>query len=279
MSLIPERYLDSVVSIGYLKSIWNSDTNENVFNIDWQATGFIVGYPVRKITENEKGYHLFLVTCKHVVKDRKHVHVRFNRNHELKAEDLTVISTPTKDGISAWIGHPKEHVDIAVFGLPLKRFTDHSLQYSFFTEHQIMKVKSLREYGILEGHSVFTLGFPLGMVHTDRKHVFVRGGIISRIRDLFEGKFNAFFVDTPTFPGNSGSAVITKSEITSIEGKPLNKSCLIGITTDFIQQQPVSDYSDGDNIGLTIVQPVDRIIETIEEYYKKRGKDELLIEF
>ena len=62
MALIPPFFLDCVVSIG----IQGSN------GANWIGTGFIVGRPITN-ESGEKVYHTFLVTNKHVLKDKKNI--------------------------------------------------------------------------------------------------------------------------------------------------------------------------------------------------------------
>ncbi len=79
------------------------------------------------------------------------------------------------------------------------------MKCSFFeSDKHTLTVKELIEDGATEGDFTYVLGFPMGIVSKDRQHVFVRGGVIARIRDLFEGRGKDFVVDAPVFPGNSG---------------------------------------------------------------------------
>lgn len=75
------------------------------------------------------------------------------------------------------------------------------------------------------------------------------------------------------FPGNSGGPVINRPDVTAIQGAPHNESCnLIGVVSAYIPYREVL-YSkqtgmvrmlQEENRGLTIVHPVDRIIEVVE---------------
>jgi hypothetical protein len=79
-------------------------------------------------------------------------------------------------------------------------------------------------------------------------------------------------VDALVFPGNSGGPVILKPELMSIEGtKSNNKSVIIGVIKSYIPYRDVAVSEQTglpriifeDNSGLSIVEPIDHIIETI----------------
>ncbi|WP_312825614.1 hypothetical protein [Epilithonimonas sp.] len=117
----------------------------------------------------------------------------------------------------------------------------------------------------------------MGLIGTDRQHVILRNGCIARIRDLFENRNTDFIVDALVFPGNSGGPVILKPEIINIEGtKVNNKAALIGIIKSYIPYQDTAVSLQTkrpriifeDNTGLSLVEPVDHIFETIENYKK-----------
>jgi hypothetical protein len=86
-------------------------------------------------------------------------------------------------------------------------------------------------YGqITEGDRVFVLGFPMGLVATERQYVICRSGIIARVRDLLEGTAPDFLVDATVFPGNSGGPVVICPSALAITGtKQIEKADLIGI--------------------------------------------------
>ncbi|NIQ01904.1 MAG: serine protease, partial [Nitrospinaceae bacterium] len=82
---------------------------------------------------------------------------------------------------------------------------------------------------------MYVLGFPMGIMAPERQYVIARSGIIARIRDTLEKRGHDFLIDAMVFPGNSGSPVISKPEIISIQGTPsLPKPCLIGIVVSYL---------------------------------------------
>jgi S1-C subfamily serine protease len=130
----------------------------------------------------------------------------------------------------------------------------------------------MKNIEVTEGDSVFALGYPIGNVGKTRQYVILRGGVISRIHDLLEGFSSDYIIDAPVFPGNSGGPVIIKPEYIHIEGTQSHtQSRLIGLVKSYI---PYSDVAISpqtgrprvvfeENTGLTNVEPVDYIVETI----------------
>ena len=111
------------------------------------------------------------------------------------------------------------------------------------------------------------------MVDAERQYVICRTGIVARIRDLFENKATDFLVDATVFPGNSGGPVILRPEMASLAGtKAISKASLIGIVKSYVPYRDVATSQltrrprivFEENSGLTAVEPVDHILETIE---------------
>lgn len=264
MALFPPQYLDCVVSIGRMG---------NNRTISWIATGFVFGY--RDDTFPQKQYHLYLVTNKHVFNGLNEVYVRFNHkeNHDSKDYPLPLVQNNQK----IYKEHPDPDIDVVVMKINPQTLVNDEIDIQFFRlDSESMTVVLMKDKGVTEGDGVFVLGFPMGNIgnnHT-RKYVLVRNGCISRIREMLEGYSKDFIIDALVFPGNSGGPVIFKPEIASINGtEPISNSYLIGIVKKNISYLDVAvSRQTGrdrivfeDNTGLTLVESVDRIIETIQQ--------------
>jgi S1-C subfamily serine protease len=77
----------------------------------------------------------------------------------------------------------------------------------------------------------------------------------------------SFLIDANIFPGNSGGPVVTRPEISSIEGtKAIDKAALIGIVKSYLTYKDVAvSQQTGkprvifeENSGLALVETVDR---------------------
>jgi hypothetical protein len=133
--------------------------------------------------------------------------------------------------------------------------------------------------GVLnEGDRVFVLGFPMNLVSAERRYVICRTGVIARIRDYIEGKSSGFLIDAPVFPGNSGGPVICCPAALAIEGtKHAVKADLIGMVRSYLPYIDVAISSQTgrarvmfeENSGLTEVEPVDLIRETVSEAHRR----------
>jgi hypothetical protein len=135
--------------------------------------------------------------------------------------------------------------------------------------------------GISEGDGVFLLGFPMGLVGETRNVVVVRQGSIARIRDCLELKAKDFLIDCAVFPGNSGGPVVTRPEITAIQGtKPASAAHLVGIVSSYLPYQDVAISRQTrrprvifeENSGLASVFPVDYIEEIVRKAVAASGQ-------
>lgn len=268
MALIPPFFIDCVVAIGMLDSKAKKR---------WIGTGFLVGRHHKEVDSQEKPYHLFLVTNKHVLSDMNSILVRFNPRSEEPAKDYDIDLTEADELIL--VEHPETEVDIAVININPEVLKKDGAQFAFFKldEHTI-SLGEMIERGVLEGDFVYVLGFPMGIVSSDRQYVIVRSGSIARLRDVVDRKSREFLIDANVFPGNSGGPVVIKPEIVSIEGtKPIRKAALIEIITSYVPYTDVAISQQTkrprivfeENSGLAAVVPIDCVIETVEKAYEE----------
>jgi hypothetical protein len=275
MALIPPFFLDCVVSIGV--------PNGNA--VAWIGTGFIVGSladeSVQQPTDQTKknGYHVFLVTNKHVFEDKKNIILRFNHLHKLSAKDFPIdLQPPGK--LIRWLGHSHKDIDVAILPINPNVLEREGINFRFFSlnEHAL-SVSAMKIEGVSEGDSIFILGFPLGIVSMDSNYNYVisRSGSIARIRDVLEKQQSSFLIDANIFPGNSGGPVVLCPEVVAIEGtKPINQAALLGIVKRYItfsdvavsQQTKKPRVIFEENSGLAIVETVDSIKDTIDLWLK-----------
>lgn len=259
MSIIPDFFLDCVVSIGIKEP---NDKNHFI------GSGFLMF--VEK--EPDNGY-IFLVTNKHVLDNQTKVFLRFNKTDLTTSKDYHL--DLFKDGKKYYSQHKDNDVDIAVVFLninPVRK--DGGTYASFVIKQHTQTLAQMMATGITEGTLTYTLGFPMNLVDTI-KNPIVRMGCISRINDIFHNhSLKNFIIDCQTFPGNSGGPVINRPESLSIEGSPHNQSSnLIGIVHSYIPyQESVVSLQTGrvrtvfeENSGLTLVHPVDLILEVIKD--------------
>jgi S1-C subfamily serine protease len=242
------------------------------------GTGFLFGELFEETEDTSNIYAVYLVTNKHVLHNLDLILVRFNPQNDQPAKDYPIV-LKDKDGNLQWTGHPDPEVDVAVIGVNIGNVRAEGMKCHFFeSDRHVETIKQLEVREASEGDSIFIMGFPMGIVAKDRQHVFVRNGIISRIRDLFEKRSKDFVVDAFVFPGNSGGPVISRPEVQSITGTQFsNKSNLIGIVKAYIPYNDIAVSQQTnrprvifeENTGLSKVEPVDYILETIQEAKKK----------
>jgi len=271
MALIPPFFLDTVVAIGTL-----NDKNETI----WIGTGFLYGQLITPV-EGEKLYRVYLVTNKHVLQGLHIIILRFNPHTDQAATDFTE-GIIDKDGKNTWTGHPDPNIDVAVLSINPEFLSAKGLKFGFFqSDEHTLTTAQMKESEVTEGDFIYILGFPMRLIAKDRQHVIVRQGVIARIRDYFESRSKDFIVDAYVFPGNSGGPVVMKPEIVNhITGtKPITHSNLIGVIKSYIPYQDIAVSQQTnrprvifeENSGLSLVEPVDHIIQTIEEDLKSKN--------
>ena len=265
MPLLPPAFLYTVVALG----IASQDGNVN-----YNATGFMVGYPTGVTGQNGvMNYWVFLVTNRHVwdsfIRSKETLRVRFNKHLDNGSNVYNLDVTDTDH----WTLHPDEQVDVAVCRIDAERLNFDGIKYGFFQDEQHALTRNqLWAWGISEGDGCFVLGFPMGMAGEDKNYPIVRQGVIARIRDWFDGNNRSFMVDASIFPGNSGGPVLLKPEMTSIQGTNATLNCsLIGMVSAYVpytesavsQQTGRTRMIAEENSGLGMVVPYDLIQDTI----------------
>ena len=264
MALIPPFFLDCVVAIGFGK---------DAESIRFEATGFLYGKPVGEPKSGKTDYRVYLVTTRHVFSDEARAWLRFNPSAggPARVYDLDLV---TANGDPLWRTHPDPEVDIAVQTINVRLLKEHKIQFAFFLEEShILDRARARNAGLTEGDGIFILGFPLGQIGEERNYVIVREGAIARIRDTLAGASKEFLVDSLIFPGNSGGPVVTRPQITSIEGTAsINSAYLIGVVSSYVPYQDVAVSQQTkrprvvfeENSGLASVVPIDFITEVTD---------------
>ena len=256
--------LDCVVAIGF---------HDNDGNIVYAGTGFLYGRHVSKDPDGQDKYQVFLITNRHVLEGEKTAFLRFN---PIASAPAKVFDGPLIDpaGKRLWHPHTDPIVDVAILPINVPLLNASQIQYNAFaSDKHVLSHAGAAAAGLSEGDSVFVLGFPMGNVGAERNYVVVRQGCIARIRDSIAGTVKEFLVDAAVFPGNSGGPVVTRPEISSIQGTPaISSSFLIGMVSSYLPYRDVAISQQTrrpriifeENSGLASVVPVDRIIEVVE---------------
>lgn len=274
MALIPPFFIDCVVAIGIETTHQGKPTKK------WIGTGFLFGKHLSTNAENkQKSYRSFLVTNRHVLQNHARIILRFNPQNGQAATDFPAILKNPKGEI-LWTGHPDAAIDVAIVGINLQAIEKAGMKYGVFkSDSDILLKEQMQELQVSEGDFLYVLGFPMGMMPSDRQHVLVRSGIIARIRDLYENRSSSYVVDSFVFPGNSGGPVVYKPEAISIHGTTaIKRAALIGIVKSYIPFRDVAISQQTkrprvifeENSGLANVETVDKIMEAIAHFEKNQ---------
>jgi len=265
MALLPPFFLDTVVAIG---------VGDDPLKRSWIGTGFLYGRnlnPEEIIPENKR-YSVWLVTNKHVLDRQARIYIKFNSANDPASKDYPI--DLTINGRNLNIGHPNPRIDVSVISLDANFIKTEGRIFQFIQSDAHSKVKAnLKAEMATEGDRVFVLGFPMGLVAPERQYVICRGGYLARIRDFLDDRTTDYLVDATVFPGNSGGPVFSCPSALAIAGTPTNPSSnLIGIVKSYIPYQDVAVSAQTgrprvtfeENTGLTAIESVDSIRETIE---------------
>lgn len=264
MSLIPNPYKESVISIGVRLGA----------QINWIGTGFFI----IKMIDQEMGQP-FMVTNRHVLKDKGQIVIRLQ---EKDTGTLIELDVPlVENGQPLYSVHDDPNVDIAVMLLNGGFIMENNLKFSAFNiDSDAITSQGLLQMGGDEGSSVFMLGYPLGLVNVDTNAPICRGGYIARIDETEIKKTKQFLLDLQNFPGNSGSPVISKPEIISFGGGNILGECLlIGIVHSYIPYEETLISSQtgrvveirSENSGIAVIHPVELIKETMNKELMRNG--------
>jgi len=265
MSLLPPFFLNTVVALG---------VGEDQTKRQWIGTGFLFGKIINPSEPDDakRQYSIWLITNKHVLNEQQRIFVKFNSANDPASKDYPI--DLVNNGKNQNIGHPDSKIDVSVIRLNPDFIKQEGRVFNFIASDKHSQTRSvLKSRMATEGDRIFVLGFPMGMVTPERQYVVCRGGYIARIRDYLEDRTSEFIIDATVFPGNSGGPVFSCPSAIAIEGTPTNSSSdLIGIVKSYIPYTDVAvSLQTGhprvtfeENSGLTSVESVDSIIETID---------------
>lgn len=266
MAMLSPTMLDAVVAIG--------SKTENKFS--WFGTGFIVARPFE---EDQSRVTTYLVTNKHVLEGKSQIFIRFN-----DTGGSTTLDEPVDlviDGKVKWSSHPQ--ADVAVMPLNGNYLREKGIKYKHIhLQDTALGRQQMLDSGISEGDFLYVLGFPLGIVTEGVNHVITRLGIVAQIQQFLHQRSKSFTIDSMVFPGNSGGPVLLRPEMNAVvDTKPNSVGYLIGIVKQYIPysetaisvqtRKPRITFEE--NTGLTLVESVDSIRETVELEFKRASKE------
>jgi len=270
MALLPPFYLDTVMALGV-----GSDPSKR----RWVGTGFLFGNLVAPVPdEKDKRFRLWLITNKHVLNGLKEVFIKFNSATEPNSTDYRV-ELIANNGKARWIGHEDEETDVAAIFLNPGFLTAEKCFYSFIrSDHHVLARDKMAIDRITEGDRVFVLGFPMGLVTSDRQYVICRSGSFARVRDYLEKRTKDYLVDVPVFPGNSGGPVIICPSALAIQGtNMIQRADFIGVVKSYVpyQDAAISQQTGRprivfeENSGLTAVEGSQEVLDTVAQAEKR----------
>ena len=265
MALLPPFFLDTVVAIG---------VGDDPANRKWIGTGFIYGNEIAPTnTIKDKLYRLWLITNKHVLEDHKEAYIKFNSATAPNSSDYKV-NLIARNGKPRWIGHTDPDIDVAAIFINSRFLESKQRRYAFIhSDQHVMTKKEMSQQRVTEGDRVFVLGFPMGLVATERQYVICRSGVFARLRDYLEKRTKDYLVDVPVFPGNSGGPVIICPSALAIEGtNTIERAEFIGVVKGYVPYQDVAiSQQTGrvrivfeENSGLTAVEGAQAVVETVK---------------
>ena len=261
MALIPPFFLDCVVAIGI------DDEGER----EWVASGFLYGHVAGKVNDqpNRRRIGLYLVTNRHVIEGQERLILRFNPIGQIPAREYTADLSANKCTL-----HPDEDIDLAIVRIDLATLRQDGIKFSYFrSDEHVLDKAGLESKGITEGDHGYVLGFPMGLIGTERNFVIARNGSIARIRDYLAGMDKQILMDCLIFPGNSGGPAVTQPEAVAIEGTQTQDAAyLFGIVSGYIPYQDVAISKQTrrprvifeENSGLASVVPAQYLLDLVQ---------------
>ena len=262
MSVIPDQYINSVLSIGV------SNSNEHD-DITWIGSGFFVS---KRLSEDSTKARIFVVTNRHVIDGKKAVTLR------LKKKDGSFVQYTHEllgNGIPQYSTSDDPKVDVAVFTFVAGIIEQFGIDINFIDiDANVATTNEFLSGGGGEGSLVYMLGYPMGLVNIESNTPICRLGCVARMDEYEINKEKKILLDIQNFPGNSGSPILTRPEVMSVGGaKPFDRSVLLGIICSYI---PYRDWLISkqtgeiveirtENSGIANCIPVEFIREVIDK--------------
>lgn len=185
---------------------------------------------------------IYLVSNKHVVKDKTECQIRFHRSESLspdnKAGDFIHHFT-NEEWVNGWKFHEDENVDLAVFDLTSTICTLHERgQHIFYRSLPTDFIVTKKETKFVPAtEKVFFVGYPSAMRDELNNLPIARSGhLATPLYSDFEGK-EAFLIDASIFEGSSGSPICIVNDD--------NTACsLLGVNSDTYTRKSDKEYMD-----------------------------------
>lgn len=241
------------------------------------GTGFIFSFRV------EDKEYLFLVTCKHIIKNTEKGWLTFIISDRQKPLLGKGYRLEMDDFEKWWFKHEKNTIDIAImpFAPILEHIYKQGIQIFFrsIPDNLILNEEMLKELDAVE--DVLFIGYPAGIWDERNLIPIVRKGITATPIYLdFNGE-KQFLIDASVFPGSSGSPVFiyNKGSYSSKKGNLIvgNRLFFLGLlsavyiiedTREIVSPMTKPFVKTKQLIDLGKVFKAQAIIETIESFFK-----------
>jgi len=255
---IPDSIKKSVVFIGI---------DSGAGKVDFKGTGFFVSVPSTRVPKHNL---IYLVTAKHVVAEIG------NREFCIRAN--------TKDGKSIifqgdkqikWWFHPKdeESADVAVLHMFFPKGLAQTLDFSALPIEALLTDEQIKSDGIGDGDDVFITGLFAHHHGSEKNLPIIRTGNIAMMPEepiptSKFGNMEVYLIEARSIGGLSGSPVFV------LKPNPLEqvRIYLLGLIHghwDVNPEQiidaisPDAKIKAGVNVGIAMVMPAKKILETI----------------
>lgn len=215
---------------------------------------------------------MFLITNRHVLEGKKSAVIRLKEKDTGKLQEVDL---PLADGNGRrlYSVNPNTGVDIAAILMEAGRLSGiYSKLLSFdFDAHSLTSDEFLEQGGDA-GSIVYMLGFPMELVEAGNNTPICRMGCVARMDPAEISESRNFLLDIQNFPGNSGSPIVSKPELTRLQGtKSLEKAALIGIVHSYFPyEEQLMNTQTGrkveirsENSGIALANPVEYIMQTV----------------
>jgi S1-C subfamily serine protease len=282
---IPPFFIDSVVALG---AMLPDPVNPGRSQWVTEGTGFFYGYLVSNDPDPQKRKcEVYLVTAKHVVQGHLQANLgnliaRINpRTSSSKVKEFEIPNQPQEGG-GTWFYHENQDIDLAIVQVNVDILRQNDIEPTLFfaNDMHVANIDKITSLEISEGDGVFVLGFPMGITGGQRNYVIVREGVIARLSEMKDRVSKTFMIDSFVFPGNSGGPVVSKPELSSIQGtKSQSSAYLIGVVLSSItyidsaisNQTKRQRITFEENSGLAEILPTDYIDEAIKSWRSSRN--------
>lgn len=233
----------------------------------------------------------FLVTNKHIVEGVRKGYIYFTQANDDQPQIGKVIRVPITDFEDAWCGHPDPDIDIAV--MPLGEVTKVAkeqgldLYYKSIPLDLIPTDNDLSDLDLMQ--DIIILGYPEGMYDQLHNYPLIRKGITASPPNIDFNGIKIFLIDASVYKGSSGSPVLIYNrgihktrENVQIAGKTYIKFLGVVGKASYSETKGIIETVQGgrlvkssiktkEMIDLGVVYKASTVLETVDEYLKKRG--------